>query len=42
MPVIPMFQSRPRTDLIAAHAYTVPVVRPLPAPIVDPAAATTW
>jgi hypothetical protein len=42
MTVIPVSQSRRRMDPVAAHVYTVPVVRPLPAPIVDPAAAATW
>jgi len=32
----------PRTDALAAHAYCLPAVRELPAPIADLAADRSW
>ena len=32
----------PRTDAVAGHAYCLPVVRELPAPVADPAGDRTW
>jgi hypothetical protein len=32
----------PRNAHIAAHAYTFPVARELPRPVVDAAGAETW
>ena len=32
----------PRADALAAHAYCLPVVRELPAPVADPAGDRTW
>jgi len=32
----------PRSARIAAHAYTFPVARELPRPVVDAAGAETW
>ncbi len=34
--------SRRRTAPIADHVYTLPVVRELPAPVIDATGANTW
>jgi hypothetical protein len=34
--------TRRRIDPIADHAYTLPVVRELPAPVVDAAGVSQW
>jgi hypothetical protein len=42
MTAIRMTQSRRRLAPIAAHAYTLPVVRELPRPLVDAHGSRTW
>lgn len=42
MTVIATTAARRRLHPVADHAYTVPVVRELPAQSPDPAAALTW
>jgi hypothetical protein len=32
----------PRTEALAGHAYGLPVVRELPAPVADPAGDRAW
>jgi hypothetical protein len=34
--------SRRRLETIAAHAYTLPVVRELPRPVIDASGVGTW
>jgi hypothetical protein len=42
MSLIRMPSTRRRIDPIRAHVYTVPVVRELPAPLVDGFGLGTW
>jgi hypothetical protein len=42
MTAIRMSHNRRRLDPIAAHAYTLPVVRELPRPVIDASGVGTW
>ena len=42
MPLIRMPATRRRIEPVPVHVYTIPVVRELPAPLVDGLSLGTW